>query len=129
MDFRSDIPVVFSDWYRVLRAGGIARIIVPDARRFLEAYLSGNPELWRNLGWDINALPHDIYTPMHVINHIFHQSGEHLFAYDFETLAWALHRAGFAKVQQMSFRKSRDPELAIDQPNHAPYSLYVEAAK
>jgi len=129
MDFRSDIPGVFSDWYRVLRPGGIARIVVPDARRFLVAYVSGNSELWRNLGWDLNALPDDIYTPMHVINHIFHQSGEHLFAYDFETLSWALHRAGFPEVEQASFRKSRDPELAIDQENHAPYSLYVEAMK
>jgi predicted SAM-dependent methyltransferase len=129
IDFRSDIPVVFSDWYRVLRLGGITRIVVPDARRFLAAYVSDDPELWRNLDWDLNTLPDDIYTPMHIINHIFHQGGEHLFAYDFETLSWALHRAGFSQVEQMSFRKSRDPELAIDQENHAPYSLYVEAMK
>ena len=66
---------------------------------------------------------------MHVINHVFHQGGEHLFAYDFETLAWALQQAGFSTVNQMSYRTSRDPKLAIDQDNHAPYSLYVEAVK
>jgi len=129
IDFRSDVPRVFCDWHRLLRPGGIARIVVPDAQRFMVAYASGDSELWRRLGWDLDALPPDIYTPMHVINHIFHQGGEHLFAYDFETLAWALRCAGFSEVVQMSFRNSRDPELAIDQENHAPYSLYVEAVK
>jgi|SRR6516225_2690615 predicted SAM-dependent methyltransferase len=127
IDFRHDLPIALSDWHRVLRPGGIVRIVVPDARRFLEAYVSGDSTLWRSLGW--YPLPDDIYSPMHAINHIFHQSGEHLFAYDFETLAIALNRVGFKKIEEMSFRKSHDQELAIDQANHAPHSLYVEAIK
>ena len=129
IDFRSEVPRVFSDWHRVLEPGGTVRIIVPDGRRFLVAYVTGEDAKWHDLGWDAHRLPSDLYTPMHVINHVFHQSGEHLFAYDFETLAWALRQAGFVKVEQMAFRKSNDPDLAIDQENHAPYSLYVEAVK
>jgi predicted SAM-dependent methyltransferase len=129
IDFRSDVPVVLQDWHRVLRPGGVLRIIVPDARRFLQAYVADDPRHWRELGWDRDSLPSDIYTCMHIINHIFHQGGEHLFAYDFETLAWALGRAGFRDIKQMAFRASRDPNLAIDQLNHEPYSLYVEAIK
>lgn len=129
MDFRADVPEAFQEWHRLLKKGGVLRIVVPDARRFLEAYVLGDPAIWRDLGWDVDDLPDDIFTPMHVINHIFHQSGEHLFAYDFETLDWALRQAGFSIVKQMSFRRSHDPQLAIDQENHAPYSLYVEAIK
>jgi predicted SAM-dependent methyltransferase len=129
IDFRGDVPAVLRDWYRMLQPGGVARIIVPDAKRFLQAYVFEDPKHWQNLGWDPQKMPDDIYTPMHIINHIFHQSGEHLFAYDFETLAWALRRAGFSKVEQQSYKTSRDPLLAIDQENHAPYSLYVEAIK
>jgi hypothetical protein len=66
---------------------------------------------------------------MHVVNHVFHRGGEHSFGYDFETLEWALHKAGFSTVEQMSYKASRDPLLAIDQENHAPYPLYVEAMK
>ena len=129
IDFRSDVPRVFRDWHRVLQPGGVVRIIVPDARRFLQAYVSDDKAAWQRLGWDVGNLPEDIFTPMHVINHIFHQGGEHLFAYDFETLALALRQAGFATVEQMAFMTSRDPKLVIDQENHAPYSLYVEAVK
>jgi predicted SAM-dependent methyltransferase len=129
IDFRSDVPAVLRDWYRILRSGGVLRIIVPDARRFLQAYVADDPRHWRELGWDRDNLPGDIYTSMHIINHIFHQGGEHLFAYDTETLAWALRQAGFHIIEQMAFRVSRDPKLAIDQANHEPYSLYVEAVK
>ena len=129
LDYRADIPVVFADWLRVLKPGGVVRIIVPDGRRFLEAYISRDNARWRDLGWDLEALPADIDTPMHVVNHVFHQGGEHLFAYDLDTLSLALRRAGFGIVEEMSFQRSRDPALAIDQANHAPYSLYVEAVK
>lgn len=129
LDYRGDIPRVFSDWHRILQLGGVLRIVVPDTKRFVEAYASGDRALWQGLGWDLAEMPDDIHTPMHVLNHIFHQGGEHLFGYDFETLSLALRRAGFKTVEQMSFRRSRDPQLEIDQANHAPYSLYVEAVR
>lgn len=129
VDFRDDVPKIFADWVRILKPGGVARIAVPDLRIHVEAYVSADPARWAALGWDIGDLPDDIYTPMHILNHAFHQGGEHLFGYDFETLAGALRRAGFSGVHQASFGKSIDPELAIDQENHAPYSLYVDAVK
>jgi predicted SAM-dependent methyltransferase len=129
IDFRNDVPFVFRDWHRVLRSGGVARIVVPDAKRFLAAYVSQDKKIWRDLGWDLSNMPDDIYTPMHIVNHIFHQGGEHLFAYDFETIEWALRKAGFSVIKEMSYKTSCDSLLAIDQENHAPYSLYVEAVK
>jgi predicted SAM-dependent methyltransferase len=129
LDFRDEVHFSLSELYRVLEPGGVLRVIVPDARRFIEAYLSGDNARWRELGWDLNAMPSDIYTPMHIINHTFHQDGEHKFGYDFETLAFALRRAGFREVVQQSFGQSLDPELAIDRAEHRPYSLYADARK
>jgi len=74
-------------------------------------------------------MPDDIYTPMHIINHTFHQSGEHLFGYDFETLKLLLERAGFSDIRQRSFRESHDRDVAIDLEVHRPYSLYVDSVK
>jgi predicted SAM-dependent methyltransferase len=127
VDYASDAPAMLKDFHRLLEPGGRLRIVVPDAERFVRAYASRDPAVWKALGFDLSDLPADLHTPMLVLNHIFHQQGEHLFAYDFETLAALLEAAGFKEVQKAAFRQSPDPELAIDQANHEPYSLYVEA--
>jgi len=127
IDFRSDLPRVLKEFYRVLELGGRVRVIVPDGRRWLEAYVSNDPEKWAALGFP--ELPSDMPTPMAMINHVFHQGGEHKFAYDFETLHWALSRAGFQLIEKRGFRDSGDPDLAIDRSEHADYSLYVEGVR
>jgi len=124
---RWEVPRLLADCRRVLRDGGTLRIIVPDAEAYCRAYVSRDPKQWESLGWDLHNLPADLPTPMMVLSHIFHQSGEHKAGWDFETLRLALERAGFRDVERMSFGKSRDPGMTIDRPNHARYSLYVEA--
>jgi len=127
LNFKHDLPGALREYLRVLEARGVIRIIVPDGRRFAEAYLRNDRPHWASLGFD--PLPADLPTPMAVLNHVFHQGGEHHFAYDFETLEWALKRAGFANIRQCSYGVSADPLLAIDREEHALYSLYVEAMK
>jgi predicted SAM-dependent methyltransferase len=129
IDFRHDVPKFLRNVYQILQPTGVIRIIVPDGERFIEAYVMNDKEKWRELGWDLNRMPNDIYTPMHIVNHVFHQEGEHKFAYDFATLKYVLERAGFQQVLKQQFKVSVDRELAIDQENHRPYSLYVEAIK
>ncbi len=129
VDFSYDVPNMLADYHRVLEPGGTLRVIVPDAQAFVDAYVLGRAEKWAALGWDMDNLPDDMATPMDVVNHTFHQGGEHLHGYDFDTLRWALTRAGFSDVRKMNFGDSVDPELAIDQENHAAYSLYVDAVK
>lgn len=128
LETREELPAFLSDCYRSLRSGGILRVIVPDAERYLNAYcrsdLSGFQELNVPDPW-----PTDLPTRMDLVNHIFHQWHEHRWAYDFETLAHRLRTAGFAGVERQSFQNSLDPVLACDRAVHAPYSLYVDAVR
>ena len=129
LDFSSDALNLAKEVHRILGPGGVFRVIVPDLEAFAKAYVAGGKVAWAALGWNLDAMPHDVHTPMHILNHTFHQGGEHLFGYDFEILSWMLKKAGFDKVERLQFKKSLDPELAIDLPNHRNDSLYVDAVK
>lgn len=134
IDYYQDAPLLFKDIYRVLKPGGILRIIVPDGQKYLEAYnehgwetlskmrplLEGNVDFWSK---------EVIHTKMELINKIFRQNYEHRFAYDFETLKHCLANAGFKNIIKQDFNKSLNPELSIDMPIRASESLYVEAIK
>ena len=125
---REELPNFLRDAIRVLRSEGVLRIIVPDARRYLEAYCTPDLSGFHALGVP-NPFPDDLPTRMDIVNHVFHQWHEHRWGYDFETLADRLYRAGFHRVEHAVFQQCRDPRLAQDTPKHAPYSLYVDAIK
>jgi len=125
---REELPAFLKACLRVLKNGGILRIIVPDTERYLLAYcrsdLSGFSELAVPM-----PFPADLPTRMDVVNHVFHQFYEHRWGYDFETLANRLHACGFSRVERTGYQRSLDALLAQDCENHAPYSLYVDAIK
>lgn len=134
IDYTEEVPFFLSECYRVLQPGGVVRIIVPDAGRYLHAYTEPG---WQTIGAlrslhpdQTDPLLRTVYhTKMELINAVFRQGHEHKFAYDYETLAFVLQRYGFAHIEQQSFGVSRLPELCIDQPQRAAESLYVEAVR
>lgn len=128
LNHKEDVPRVFAEFYRVLESGGVLRIIVPDVPRFMQAYLDADLQQWKQLGFT-EGLPSDMSTSIELVNHVFHQGGEHLFGWDYATMEHALRRAGFTRILRQTFGQSLDQELVLDRPEHAPYSLYVEAVR
>lgn len=126
LDPREEAPALLADARRVLMPGGVLRVIVPDAGRYLEAYCRDDLSGFRELATPV-PFPADLPTRMDIVNYVFHQWGEHKWGYDFDTLQHRLRQAGFAHVERMSFGHSLDPRLACDRDTHAPYSLYVDA--
>lgn len=125
---REELPAFLRDCHRALRGGGVLRVIVPDAERYLRAYCREDLEGFRDLAVP-DPFPADLPTRMDVVNHVFHQWHEHRWGYDFETLGHRLRGAGFARIVRSEYKVSLDSELAQDRDEHAPYSLYVEAVK
>jgi predicted SAM-dependent methyltransferase len=134
IDYTEEVPLFLSACHRVLAPGGVIRIIVPDAEKYLRAYCA---EGWADLS-TVRPLHPDhsdvhfgsrFHTKMEVVNAAFRQYFEHKFAYDFATLEFLLRRYGFDEVRRQSVGTSLRPELAIDKPDRASESLYVEAVK
>lgn len=134
IDYTEEAPYFLTECRRVLQPGGVLRIIVPDAGRYLKAYCEGGwepLEVLRGLGSN-HVDPHHgghYATRMELINVIFRQGYEHKFAYDYETLEHILLTYGFSEVVRQSCGHSLQEGLAIDQPDRALESLYVDAVK
>ena len=119
--------------HRVMQPRTVLRLIVPDGEAYLHAYCQPG---WEGLA-DVRPLDKDgrdpwgmtFNTRMEVVNEMFRQSGEHHFAYDFETLEKLLRTAGFDRVERSSFAKSNDEKLLLDLGYRQPGSLYVEAIR
>lgn len=125
-----------SECRRCLRPGGVVRIIVPDAGRYIGLYQGP----WQALA-DIRPLSKDgngykdqwlnrVYrTKMEFINEVFRQGAEHKYAYDDETLILKFRDAGFNKIILQSYGVSVMEEPPLDTPARGNESLYVEAIK
>lgn len=116
------VPFILSEWKRVLRPGGVVRILVPDAQLYVETYCR------ISRGEEARFPYHDPYaTPMMQVNGMF-RSYEHQYAYDFETLARLLDVAGFKGITRCEHRTGRDEKLLLDSDERRDESLRVEAA-
>jgi predicted SAM-dependent methyltransferase len=132
MDYGEEVPVFLSECRRVLKPTGVLRLIVPDAEKYLLAYVAGGwDELVKIRGLDENH--RDSFraynTPMELINMVFRQRWQHKFSYDFTTLEFVLRKCGFPTVVRQHFGKSAIPELCLDRAFRAPESIYVEAMR
>ncbi len=126
---------LFRESHRILKPGGILRIIVPDAELFTHLYSEGDPARRDDIfklypSWAMKDL--SIQTPMEMLDHVFRDTkwNRHCSAWDFQTMTQHLTRAGFTQIDRKTINESADPMLANrDNPNWAKFSLYVEARK
>lgn len=134
LDYSEEIPSFITECCRVLEPGGVIRIIVPDAQKYLMAYCSDG---WDELikvrqlapGLIDGAYGSKYNTKIELVNVIFRQYFEHKFAWDYETVDFVLRRYGFSEVYRKKLGQSILDGLAIDMPDRASESLYIEGIK
>jgi len=114
--------VFLSEAKRILRPGGVLRLIVPDGELYVRRFLEDR-------AWMLERRDRRFRTPMEVMNEVFRQEYEHQYTYDYETLALHLTEAGFTDPRRENLKTGAIPELLVDQEWRAFESLYVEARK
>ncbi|MHB1720267.1 MAG: class I SAM-dependent methyltransferase [Acidimicrobiales bacterium] len=116
--FRDEVPQLFAECRRLLRPGSPIRISVPDAALYVRGYVEGDLSRLAKLHpWGS--------TPMTTLNWAFHGYG-HRFGWDAETLVAVMNEAGFDSLEVREHGDSRYPGLALDRPERAVESTYVE---
>lgn len=121
---------ILGEFFRVLRPGAALRLVIPDAGMYADLYqlhkdcehASAFPNASHSIEPDIG-----FFTPMMAVNRAFRDWG-HLYAYDAETMAQLLRKTGFSCAKK-SYKCGVDAKLLVDQVEHAPESLYIEAYK
>ena len=111
------------EFHRLLKPGGTVRIVVPDGQIYFDLYQAKKTDKSVQLPYAENE-----ETPAISINRIF-RSHDHLFIYDFETMALLLGKVGFRDIKKESYGTGRDSRILIDQAHRAVESLYVEATR
>lgn len=114
-----DAARMLKEAQRVLRPGGVLRVVVPDAGRYLRSYATAD-------GW-IDELRPAAASPLLAVADVLYRHG-HVSAWDGQTLTALLMELGFADVGEARFGQSRIapcPDLA----SRAAESLYVEAVR
>jgi predicted SAM-dependent methyltransferase len=116
------LVTVLRDFRRILRAGGIARIVLPDGGLYCRLYLqaiSGEAVNWPYL--EPGKQP--IYYVNRIMSGYGHYSG---FIYDFEAFKEVMLSAGFRQVKQETYLHGSDPKLLVEQEYRAIESFYAE---
>ncbi len=103
-----------AEMFRVLRPGGICRIVVPDLDKMVGEYDPEHPEIFleRMLEWSPGGA----------------QKNMHHWHYNSKSLLGLLRGAGFKDAYQCRYRQGRCPDLEL-LDNRPEESLFVEAVK
>ena len=109
---KADGEKLMTETLRVLRPGGVVRILVPDLDQAIAAYADGRKEEAMEgifEGWELGDY------------------ARHRYMYDYDLLAGLLERVGFTDVRRCQAREGRVPDL--DVLDRRENSLIVEAAR
>jgi len=122
LDYPMQTHLFLKECYRVLEPGGVFSVGVPDTEWPIAEYAGLSTEGYFHIAKE-RWHPAWCQTEMEHINYHFFQGDEHRFAYDFKTLADALTRVGFQKVQRRAFDED------LDSADRKLGTLYVNACK
>lgn len=129
LDPEDELPFFLSSCYQVLQRDGILRIVVPDAQKFINAYISGDWKEMNKISYGLEDWVNIFPTKMDALNHVFLQGYEHYGGWDKERLFYVLFKAGFSTIKFVEFGMGDFPSGPIDREYHRQNGLYVEAQK
>ncbi|WP_371600279.1 methyltransferase domain-containing protein [Streptomyces sp. NBC_00564] len=104
-----DIPAVFDEFFRILRPGGIVRIVCPDALivcDLLQGKENERTELQKQMDARMHRWQPVEATPLRVANRMAHEFGNHKSLLTEQALVGFAADAGFVGIETMTVDRS-----------------------
>lgn len=111
--YRQEALFIAKEAWRVLKAGGIIRVCVPDLEIAVNTYLKGEKK--EALEYFFEKGKSDYFS-------------RHRYLYDFTLLTELLEEAGFTNVTRCTHSQGQTPDIAV-LDNRPQQTLFVEAMK
>ena len=116
--YPSDALNLFREVYRVLKKGGVFRVVTPDLKKYVDFY---NKKFLNNhFSGFVNGCEAIWYVT---------QNFNHLSVWDSEMLELQFKKTGFKDFYKQEFNQGINEDLLIDKNGRQVESLYVEAVK
>ncbi len=115
----ADALHVLRECLRIMKPGAVARVSVPDARKFVMAYLGEE---------DNGSLPYRFPDWADYLAQLTQKHG-HQSVWDEDNLSRVLRETGFTDIRREEFRIGRNPDLLVDHEDRRADSLFMEAEK
>lgn len=130
LDYAEGVAML-KEIHRVLVPGGVHRVLVPDLKKWVNAYLNDDLLIqeYRKVGVQVKELSHP--TACTVLMGMVH-GHHHKFIWDFETLEYYLRETGFRFIEETMYQQSCIVEIKDIEPYEplrALESLCVECRK
>lgn len=129
LDPVDELPFFLASCFNALQSDGIIRIIVPDAQKFIKAYMSSGWNEMNDISYGFDDWSKKYTTKIEALNHVFLQGYEHYGGWDKERLFNELNKTGFSSIKFFEFGIGNFPNGPIDRDYHKQNGLYVEAKK
>ena len=132
---KDEAEKVLREGFRVLKRGGLIRLVVPDLELMARNYIKEIEDI-RNKGEKKDYLPSERFldllgmgekTRTPLVLKIF-SSGRHMWMYDEISLTALLKSYGFVDIQKRNYKEGECPDIDF-LDNRPVESLYLEACK
>lgn len=128
----SELIPLLKEINRILITRGELWLSCPDIEKICAGYMfdkgsslvEGREQRFSSWDWNPNR-----YPSAQIINHFFHQDGEHKNLFDFELLQHILLKAGFKNIERKDENSFLEVFSGFPKRNDDDHSLYVKAVK